>query len=431
MGFALFILVNVTLFIRPAEIVPALAESQIYLVLILACLVASGPRVLKRLSGLTDQPIVLCVLGIWLAAVVSHLVRADTYSAREVAVAFGKVVIYCLLLVSLVDSSRRLRLFLVWILVSITIMAAVAVLQFHGWMELPGMVAVQERRLDKETGEEVIIPRLCGSGIFHDPNDMCLALTMGVVIGLYWLSDKRVGSLRLLCLPALLLFGYTFRLTQSRGGLLGLLLALLVLSGTRFGWRKAILLALFLVPGALLLGGGRQTDFNLEGGDTGQQRVQIWSEGLALLRDSPLFGIGTGQYGEEVGHVAHNSFVHAFTEMGFVGGVFFTGAFYLALRPLAQLSAVRGTLGDAELARLQPFVLALVVGYAGGLWSLSRNYVEPTYLVLGVAQVYLSLVAVRVSLPAWQPGLLRRLGGVGAATLIALHLITRFAVRWG
>ena len=51
-------------------------------------------------------------------------------------------------------------------------------------------------------------------------------------------------------------------------------------------------------------------------------------------RQSPVFGIGKNRFGEEAGQVAHNSFVHAFTELGPLGGMVFLGAFYLAMRAL-------------------------------------------------------------------------------------------------
>src|SRR5262249_1846073 len=152
--------------------------------------------------------------------------------------------------------------------------------------------------------------------------------------------------------------------------------------------------------------------------------------GLGLFKQSPLFGIGTGQYGEEVGAAAHNSFVHAFTEMGFFGGSLFVGAFYLALWPLASGRREQPEAGDQELQRLQPFVLAVVVGYTGGVWSLSRVYVEVTYLVLALAQAYLGMVGAS-AFPAWRRGLLRRLAWVGAVVLVGLYVITRSTVSYG
>ena len=51
LGFFLFLLVNAALFVRPAEVVPALVGWNIYEVLILACLAASAQRLPARPCG--------------------------------------------------------------------------------------------------------------------------------------------------------------------------------------------------------------------------------------------------------------------------------------------------------------------------------------------------------------------------------------------
>ena len=56
MAFLLFILVNATLFIRPAEIVPALLGWEIYFYLIVACLVIAAPEVIRYLTGKPRHP---------------------------------------------------------------------------------------------------------------------------------------------------------------------------------------------------------------------------------------------------------------------------------------------------------------------------------------------------------------------------------------
>jgi hypothetical protein len=81
-----------------------------------------------------------------------------------------------------------------------------------------------------------------------------------------------------------------------------------------------------------------------------------------------------------------------------------------------------------ELKTAWPFVVAMVVGYAAGIYSLSRNYIVPTYLCLGVVASYLSMAMpnppyeARVS-PIW----FRRLAVVGIAGLAFLKFFTQFA----
>ena len=59
---------------------------------------------------------------------------------------------------------------------------------------------------------------------------------------------------------------------------------------------------------------------------TGQARIQLWSDGLMFFQQSPLFGIGMENYRQFSRHVAHNSFIHCFAELGLLGGTLFLGA---------------------------------------------------------------------------------------------------------
>src|SRR5205807_1762810 len=132
------------------------------------------------------------------------------------------------------------------------------------------------------------------------------------------------------------LFGYALSLTQSRGGFIALLGALLTLVWSRFGWRKAIPLAAILVPVMFMLFDGRMTGLSASEG-TGQERIQLWSEGFNFFREAPIFGIGMDEFTEEVRQPAHNSFVHCYAELGFFGGSLFFGAFFTAFWSLSRL----------------------------------------------------------------------------------------------
>src|SRR5262249_24449883 len=163
------------------------------------------------------------------------------------------------------------------------------------------------------SGQMVEFKRLRGSGIFMDPNDLSLLVTVGLLIALWALTDGGQGVFRFAWLGPLALFLYAFSLTQSRGGMIGLLIGLLVLFTARFGWRRALLLAVPLVPGVLVAVGGRMSSLSASEG-TGQTRIQIWSDGLFAMRSAPLFGVGMHEFGAQSGKAAHNTFLHAYAE---------------------------------------------------------------------------------------------------------------------
>jgi len=434
MAFALFLLVNAVLFIRPAEVFPALEGLWIYQAVILACAAACPASVLRQFQArdLAVRPLTVCVLGMLAAVVLSHLANGSLWDARMAGADFGKVALYFLLLLAVVDSPVRLRRFVLWLVGFVFVLTMLTLLRYWGGLPGAGAAVVAERGFDPETGAEFTFGRLCGFGIFNDPNDLCLILVTALTLGVYQLADARAGLWRFLWLVPLALFAYAVVLTQSRGGLLALLAGGLVFCGERFGWRKTGLLAVIVVPVMFGVAGGRQVNLNVSEG-TGQARLQLWSEGLAIFRTAPLFGVGVGRYEEMCGLVAHNSFVHAYTELGMLGGTIFVGAFYLAFAGLRRAGRQGdAAIANAELHRLRPYLLAVVAAAAVGMMSLTRTYTVPTYLVIGLAAAYLQAAGTSAALPAFAVDgrLVGRLALVSVSFLVCTYMFINLFVRY-
>jgi len=433
MQYALLVIVTAVLFIRPSEIIPEVEGEPIYQAAILACLVCSFPRVLAQFSAdrLKQSPVTALVLSLWLSAVVSQVVQQYLSEARSIGVEFGKVLLYFLLVVGVVDTYARLRKFVMCLAGLIAVATLLAVLQYHGYLDLPGLRTHVEHAIDADSGEDRAIARLCGSGIFNDPNDLAMALTVCIIFSLYAVRSVE-GSVRYLWVLPVALCGYALILTQSRGGLIALLVGLLVLAGSRFGRRRAILAGI-LGAAPLLILDARQLDFDLSNPKgTGQGRIQLWAEGLKLFRESPFFGIGAGNYQEQVGLVAHNSFVHAFTELGIIGGSLFLGAFVYTIGTLHGLRVCRSRYTSSESNSLRICLLAAVVGTAAALLSLSRVYTYPAYVVLALATAYFRVsgeqVAARV--PPLSGRLWFKVVLYSGGFLVLAHLFVLVSVRW-
>ena len=443
MDFALFVLLNAVLLIRPDDLVPELAGLRMYLMVIGLCVLAAGPRLvdLLRPSALAARPVTACVLGFLAAGVLSQVARGQPGVGFGFAGDFGKTVVYYLLLVAVVDTPARLRAFLGWMVWLIAALAALGLLQYYGAIDVHALRSLEDRRwIDPETGQIVLLTQLRSMGMFQDPNDFCLVLVFGAVAAAY--RAATAGSV-VAAVPWLVpagVFLYSVALTQSRGGLLGLLVAVVAFLVARFGWRRAVPLGLAALPVVAVLFAGRATDMGSTGGENGgtaNQRLQLWAEGFKLLSTSAagpqsvLTGVGVGRYAGFVGHVAHNSFVHAFVETGLVGGVLFTGAFALAALVVYRAPPARPGADPHGLAVMRPWVFAQVVGFSAGIFSLSRCYVVPTYIPLGVATAYAAL-AWPVP-PEWYRVTRRGaliLAGFGFGVFVFLHTFTRLLVRY-
>jgi O-antigen ligase len=446
MRFLLFLVANAMLFIRPSELVPELHAVEIYRYFILACLAITFPLVLQQFSQQFTgvPPIAGCVLLLFPAVLLSGLMHGNVELLFDTLIEFAKIVIYFLLLIALLTDLAKLRQFLTWLGIFCAVVTCIAVLRYHADIALPGTTPtatgatknvihgtyVVDKVRDPETGVLVAVQRMCGTGIFNDPNDFALLLVTAIPLCLYWLTDPSTKATRPLWLAFLLLFGYALMLTHSRGGFLALIAGVVTLVHLRFGGAKTLLLGFLFLPILFVAFAGRMTNISAEDG-TGQTRIQLWSDGLLFFQQSPLFGIGMENYRQFSRHVAHNSFIHSYAELGIVGGTLFLGAFYFALKGLYDLRAANDG-SDPDTQRLHPYLSAMLVAYTVGICFLSRTYIVPTYLMLGLALVYLRLRAAEAEQPslAWSRFVWPRLAGVSGGFLVFAYTFVRLFVHW-
>jgi O-antigen ligase len=435
MDFAAFLLVTVLLLVRPQDFLEQLQEVPVYQAAMFACLAINLPKVLRQLrpGRLRVEPVTVCVLALIPAVLLSNLFRPGRMGESfTFTLDFVKSVIYYLLLIAVVNTPGRLRFYLKFLVACLVLMTLLALLQLYELVDLPALRALQIARMDVASMELNVTVRLRYTGIYNDPNDFCLVLAVGALVSLSCLMRKRSGARRVVWLLPLALFGFAILLTQSRGGLVGLAVGLLLVLRHRVGWRKAVLICGLALPLVAVVIGGRMAHFSpadQEDEGSAQSRIALWSNGVLAIRQHPLFGVGSNYFEEEVGdkHVAHNSFVHSTAELGLLGGLFFTGVVYLSLRLLWRSSARGVRVVDRELAYLRPYVLAMVACYAVGLFFLSRCYVAPTYLIFGLALVFARLCKTEPRLPPlrFNLRLFRRLALVEVGMLVFVYAIVR------
>ena len=419
LGFGLFLAATAALLCRPADLFPFLYGLPIYEAIMIASLAISLPRLSHQFFSLylPARAITRLIFGLLVAIVLSHLMRGSLHNARDGGGDFLKIYLYYLLLLSWVDSPKRMRQFLLCLCTCALALTITALLQYHGLIDLEAIRAIQEG----DDGSRTIL-RLCGTGIFHDPNDVSLLLVVAICICAYFSGDKSIGRLRFGWVFPIALFGYAMMLTYSRGGLLALFGAIGAGFIVRFGWARAIVIGSVIVPIMLMMFAGRQTHLDLSNPeDTFQTRLDNWNNSLTLFRQSPFFGCGEEQQVELKGQVAHNSFIQSYAEMGLFGGAMFLGAFAISI---AGVYRARSPHADPDLIRLRPYIVGAVAGYATGLFSLSRAYTVPTYLVLGLAAAYLNLNPGR-SIVRLNTTMVLKLATASLLFVIATHIFLR------
>lgn len=435
-AFFLFQLVNATVFLRPAEIVPELLGLPIYEALIFSCMFLSLNTIRTELipRNLFHNPQTICVMGVWLACALSHASHAALTDLIDASILFFKTALYYLLLVACVDTPRRFRWFLFNTVICAVVMVGLCVVDYVGWIDYTFVTHVTDRDGEDETGAVEIIWRMRGTGIFEDPNDISLLICAAIVLCCYFLNDYSYSFLRFVWLLPIGLLGTGLMYTRSRGGLLSLGAAFLAYVLLRFGRGWSVLAGALGVL-ALPVIAGRQGDIDLEDG-TGQERIQMWAEGLHAIKSPDIvFGIGQGTYADLAGLVAHNSYVHAFVELGFFGGTFFFGCFFFAALALFRVTDPKLELQNPELRRFAPYLAAVLTGWGVGLFSLSRCYVVPTYMVIGMSASFIALAGPRLKpacwLVAWDARHFRTLLISSAGLLGFLYVFVKVFVRFG
>jgi putative inorganic carbon (hco3(-)) transporter len=190
--------------------------------------------------------------------------------------------------------------------------------------------------------------RLSGYGAYSGANDLALLMICSWPIVFKFMDLSRNRLLRFLPVPLLLLMAYVTLRTLSRAGLiaLGIVVGLSLIKGRSLGrlgrWTLLIpaVLIVFMVGSKLLLTRKDAQDFSGKD-ESVQHRFDAWYAGYAMLKSSPVYGVGSGAFVENSRDFgagrkiqAHNTIVKVAAETGLIGLVSYLGMIFFAFRSL-------------------------------------------------------------------------------------------------
>lgn len=432
LAFTLFCLVTATMLLRPGELITGLAGVPIYEVLILSTFALAHRGVLDHFkpNALKRQPVVLCLVGTFIAIPISHLTHMYIGGSIQGTIEFTKGAMLFALLLVLVDRWSRFEKLITLIALIATTTVLLCVVDYVGYIDFDFIKHVEESYGVSATGDDVRIARMNGTGIFSDPNDISLLIVASGIICASFLCDRRRRLTRFGWIIPLLILGTGLVCTKSRGGLLAAGAAAGIMLMFRYGkWAAITIGSLGLVALPILL--GRQANIDISDG-TGHARILLWRDGLAALRSKDfVFGIGEGMYPDVAGLVAHNSFIHAYVELGLIGGTFFFGMFFFCVVGLFRLNTPEYRISDERQARFLPYMAAIGAGWTVGLLSLSRCYTVSTLLILALAAAFLNLAGwnmrPRQLVLQWDRKHICQLIAASVGLFLALNLFVRVA----
>ncbi len=255
---------------------------------------------------------------------------------------------------------------------------------------------------------------------------------------------QRQGRSRfvgMLIAAAALLMVVATLLTGSRGGVVGLGVAVVALVAFPLGLNRHGRLKSLSIGGTLLrlipiaIAGvvlwvylpsattqriatleNLNGDYNLSG-TSEESRMLVWRRDIGLAIKRPVgYGMGTapavdGMFGQGHYNTAHNSLVQVFLELGVLGLILYVTAYYRACRGLAAVMAVHRARPTPESMRFALHARALSIALAGNFaagFFLSQGYSGLLWMLIAVcaalarmgAPAYGVVPAMRVIRPA-------------------------------
>ena len=394
MSYALFITVVALTFLRPFDLwFPGPAEYRPMLLLMLASLLVTimTPSGRKQVAD-KAKPLVLLFL-FWLAIILSLLLHGLFGNSVDAAENFAPSAIIFIIALANVDSVKRLKAACAVTALSTVAVALLGIASFHTGYMAKSLILPQLDREDSlpyfradatspaEENSGAYLYRIRGAGILNDPNDFGQAMIVALpLLAVLHQRGRRWRSLFVVGIPAVILV-YAIYLTQSRGAILGMGALILLALRQRLG---NVLSIVMLAAGgavglAMGLGGSRGFSASEE---SASERIDAWGQGLSLLRQNPVFGIGYGRFSDFNVLTAHNSFVLCFAELGMVGYFIWMGLLVLAVKGLIR---ARGAVPpETEEHRCAGLLLAALVGFLVCAFFLSRTYVANYFLLLAL-----------------------------------------------
>jgi len=378
LGFFLTLLYVVIIFIRPQEFVGAMKAwpiLDVMAVLSISALFLEGSFTSETWRR---SPLNQLMLGFWLALMLSYLTAFSLWGTRMAFGLFAKVEIVYLLIIFSVTTFRRLKIF-TWTLVLMGFFLAMQSLwQYYTGVGLVGGTALQRGELMQSRG----------IGIFQDPNDLALNIVCFLPFVLPHFHKYLLSRTWLTSILFLIPMATGILYTRSRGGILGMAAVFWYYFHRRVGLVLSIGALLFMLSLILTLprfGSTGVDDVSTRG------RMEHWVEGLNLFKEKPIFGIGIGQFVERHGATAHNSFILALAESGFVGAFFWIALFLQGFRELFLLG---------KLPNAPPWLEPLIAGLTGALigWQvcgffLSQTYKFTSYILLAMVVATLNVLS--------------------------------------
>jgi O-antigen ligase len=315
---------------------------------------------------------------IWIT--VSAIINGWAPASKTRVFAYWKMLVLFILIVTILENIDRAKKLGVFTCVLIIILAIEAIQhkfslnglgwagQSLGWID-PDALAAGERGRSRWVGI------FDGPGVFA----VLFPVATSFLLGAFAAQKTKIKRIILIIIIALL--SWALYCTGSRGGMIAMLIVFVLYFMLRYKFSFiSILITIGLLVSVNLLAPAYITTIRDQSNST-QHRVEMWAEGMDMVKDSPIFGVGINTFKIHSGSlIAHNSSIEMMAETGIIGLMLWISMFYVSYKDL------RARLSDTSEDSSHWFYLALFLALTGYLISamfVTLEY-ETQYLLLAI-----------------------------------------------
>ena len=323
----------------------------------------------NRLTAPEKEVKVLLLLVI--SGLLSIVNAIDRSAAWLQLVDYFKVVVIFIMMVNVLRTEWRFKVLLLLILSVTVVLSVAAVTDF-----ITGNLTLQGTRIEGVIG-----------GLFSNPNDLALQFVIMVPIAIVLSFRSRDWRKRILYFLAALSITAGIVATFSRGGLVGLAVALAVLAWRLAPRHRGLLLAslLVMILSVPVLAGYSSRFSTSEG--SAVNRLDDLERSVNVAIHHPLLGVGMNNYRifSNRALATHNAYTQVFVEMGIAALILYVSFLVLPLKALRRLGNGAPEKGKNGIRFMAAGLEASIWGYMACSFFASVAYLWYAYYLIAFA----------------------------------------------
>ena len=329
--FFLFAYIGVV-FIRPQEFVLFLNDFP--LAITLECLALSCWFFNQKKLNIIEIKSVIAlniIIGIsWISLSMSEGINQSLQF-------FFSQTLVVILISNVADSIKRHHALLILIALSAVIMSVHGILQIAaddkiGWTGI--------KALSRSDSLEFPVWQARYIGIFQDPNDMGMLLACAIPILFYFVAVSNSFLIRLVLIAGILTVLQGIYVANSRGTIVAVIAPIALYFLIKKNMIRAIIPLAMAIPVATLVLPSR---FFISDDESSNDRIEAWYQGYLMFKSNPIIGVGKDNFTDHHFKTAHNSWVLAYAELGFLGFFFWMSMIFSALYAMYYLMSRKNT----------------------------------------------------------------------------------------